>query len=74
MPEVLRHLHRGMEAGRRNQLLEKLTEMVQQLRQHMRRWLSDIVQLTIDFWDPTDPKLTDTLLALHSNLARVFPV
>lgn len=73
MPEVLRHLHRGTDHARRRLLLERLTFLAQQLREHMRRWLPDLIQLTVDFWDASALHITRALLALHSELASARP-
>eukprot|EP00884_Botryococcus_braunii_P019426 jgi/Botrbrau1/6167/Bobra.0344s0008.1 len=38
MPEVFKHLEHGADPVRRIMLLDRLTELTRQLRQHMRKW------------------------------------
>lgn len=74
MPEVFKHLEHGADPVRRIMLLERLTELVRQLRQHMRKWLTFLVELSEMFWDPSCLRLTEALLALHSELASMKPI
>lgn len=73
MPEVLRHLKRGIDTTRCIVLLQNLTKLARQLREHMRRWLEPLIALTKLFWDPSALPLTKALLALHSELASAPP-
>jgi hypothetical protein len=73
MPEVIQHLQAGADQNRRNMLLDRLTELVRQLGQHMRKWMAVIVGITESFWDPASPQLTEALLALHAEMSSSTP-
>lgn len=49
-------------------LLQRLTGLLAVLRQHLRRWLPDLVALVHEFWDAGPDVLAD-LLRLVSELA-----
>lgn len=54
-------------------LIGRLTTLVAVLRQHLRRWLPDLVGLVHDFWGAGVAVLTD-LLRLVSELASALPI
>lgn len=53
-------------------LLQRLTGLLAVLRQHLRRWLPDLVGLVHDFWG-AGPEVLGDLLTLVSELASAPP-
>lgn len=52
-------------------LLQRLTGLLAVLRQHLRRWLPDLVALVHEFWD-AGPDVLPDLLRLVSELASAY--
>ena len=65
---VLFGVMRGSDDALREFLFQQLTALVSFLRQHVRKYLPDILGLVHDFWIPTSP-LMPHILRLLSELS-----
>ena len=72
MPILINVLHQSKEEERKA-LVENLAALVTLLRQHLRKWLPDLLHLINMFWT-SDTQLQSWLLRLISELAGESPV
>ena len=71
MPVLINVLHQSKEEERKA-LVENLASLVSLLRQHLRKWLPDLLHLIHLFWT-SDAQLQAWLLRLISELAGASP-
>lgn len=72
MPVLINVLHQSKEEERKA-LVENLASLVSLLRQHLRKWLPELLQLIHIFWN-ADSQLQAWLLKLVSELAGAFSI
>lgn len=71
MPVLINALHQSKEEERKA-LVENLASLVTLLRQHLRKWLPELLHLVHIFWN-SDNQLQAWLLRLISELAGAHP-
>lgn len=69
---VLFGVMRGSDDALREFLFQQLTALVSFLRQHTRKYLSDILGLVHDFWIPTSPLMPHILRLLSELSGAIF--
>lgn len=72
MPVLINVLHQSKEEERKA-LVENLASLVSLLRQHLRKWIPELLHLIHIFWN-ADSQLQGWLLKLISELAGTYSV